>query len=330
MISKRLPASLSSWAVALVLVASAAALSACAGGSPASPDAAGVVVKGTLLGVAASAPVRAASATNASAAITVTVLENPAITTTVGADGSFTLRGLPPGSFTLVFTSGATELGRVVFAEVKPNQEITVTVASTGGTITVVEEHRDGIGHGDVEIEGNVTQIIVLSLTGDSRFLINGKTVVTRPGQTAVREGNRSRTVEDITLGRHVHVKGVWLPTEATLQPVLAQEVILQDGELLPSPSPSPAASRCFAAGEKAEVEGNITAKGGSSITVHQQGKGDYEAQVSAGTRIRKGNTSFTFAQLAVGWRVHVSGSGLGESGSTCLVSADEIKVQQP
>jgi hypothetical protein len=33
-------------------------------------------------------------------------------------------------------------------------------------------------------------------------------------------------------------------------------------------------------------------------------------------------------AQLQPGWRVHVSGRGLGASGEVCRVQADEVKVQ--
>ena len=82
------------------------------------------------------------------------------------------------------------------------------------------------------------------------------------------------------------------------------------------------------AAGGKAEVEGLITAKGGASITVTQQGKGDYLCDVAAGTPIRKGNTSYTFAQLQTGWRVHVKGTQIGLSGTACQVQASEVKVQ--
>jgi hypothetical protein len=102
----------------------------------------------------------------------------------------------------------------------------------------------------------------------------------------------------------------------------------------LPSPSPSPdpspsPESKCFAPGANAEVEGKITSKGGADITVTQQGKGDYQCFVSAGTPIRKGNATYTFDQLQEGWRVHVKGTGLGESGDLCLVEASEVKVQQ-
>src|SRR4029450_2904763 len=204
-----------------VLIFATAALVAC-GGNPAGSDAEGVVVRGTVQGAGA---LRAASAGAASAAtVTVSVVEAPSISTTVGGDGSFTLRGLPDGGFTLVFKNGAAEIGRLSFAEVKANQEITLTVQVSDAGVTLLEEQRNGIGHGDVEIEGNVGQIVAMNPAGDSRFVINGRTVVARPGETAVREGNRSRNIEDVTQGRHVHVKGTWLAMEGSIQPLLAQE----------------------------------------------------------------------------------------------------------
>jgi hypothetical protein len=307
-----------------VLVFAAAGLSAC-GGSPSGPDAEGVVVRGVVQGAGT---LRAASVAAASAAtVTVSVVEAPSLSTTVGGDGSFTLRGLPDGGFTLVFKNGSAEIGRLSFAEVKANQEITLTVQVSDAGVTLLEEQRNGIGHGDVEIEGNVGQIVAVNPAGDSRFVINGRTVVARPGETAVREGNRSRNIEDVTEGRHVHVKGVWLPMEGSVQPVLAHEIKLQgdQGEDIGG-APGPGKGAC-AAGAKVEVEGTISSKSGSTITVNQQGKGLFACEVGS-ARIRKGNTTYTVAQLQAGWRVHVSGTGLGDSGGTCRVAADEVKVQ--
>lgn len=306
-------------------------VAACSGNSPVSPSstAQGIVLKGSVLGVVGSSSAGAsASGAKSSAAtgpITVTVQENPAITTVVGPDGSFMLRGLPPGGFTLVFTRDGVVLGTLTFAAVLPNQEITITVDVTSGAVVLLQEQRDGIGHGDLEIEGLVEQVLLLNPASDSRFLIRGATVIARPGQTAIREGNQARTVNDVTVGRRVHVKGVWQEREGTVQPVLALEIKLQGDT--PSPSPSPSPSSCTA-GAKAEVEGLITAKGASDITVNQQAKGDYLCEVSASTQIRKGNTSYTLAQLQLGWRVHVKGTTLGLAGSACRVRADEIMVQ--
>ena len=98
----------------------------------------------------------------------------------------------------------------------------------------LIEERRNGIGHGDLEIEGLVDQVLTVSLNGDSTFVIDGYTVVARPGETAIREGNRSRTVEQVTVGRRVHVKGVWLApsgSSGSTQQVLAHEIKLQGPE---------------------------------------------------------------------------------------------------
>lgn len=316
--------------VFISLILGALGLAACSG--PSSPSAApDVVLHGVLMGGSAGGGATAFSGGNPGEPIVVTV-QGTAITTTVGDDGSFTLRGLPTGSFTLVFTQGGVTLGTATFAQVMPNQEITVTIEVTPSGVTVVDERRTGIGHGDVEIEGLVEQILELNPVGDSRFMIDGREVVARPGQTAIREGNTAKTVNDVLVGRQVHVKGTFMDPVRGVTPVLASEIKLQGPEASPSPSPGPSPSpqsKCFAPGANAEVEGKITAKGGGDITVAQQGKGDFQCFVGAGTPIRKGNTTYTFDQLQTGWRVHVKGTGLGESGSVCLVQASEVKVQQ-
>jgi hypothetical protein len=221
-------------------VASAVALIGCGSDNPAGPSGGlGVNLRGMVLdqGVASAFGVSkmAGGAQAAGDAMTVTVQENQAITASVGEDGSFTLRGLPEGNFTLIFKSaGGVVLGTLTFTQVKSNQEITVTVQVTGGGVLLIEERRNGIGHGDLEIEGLVDQVVTLSPTGDSTFVIDGYTVVARPGQTAIREGNRSRSVQEVTAGRRVHVKGVWLApsgSSGSAQQVLAHEIKLQGPE---------------------------------------------------------------------------------------------------
>jgi hypothetical protein len=302
-------------------------LAAC-GGGPSSPSAEGVSLQGTLVGDGVASASSAGGRAAAASTITVTVLENPAIVATVGADGRFSLRGLPEGGFTLVFMADGVKVGTLAFSEVRPNQEITLTVRLDGSTVVLVEERRNGIGHGDTEIEGRVDAVRSLDPAGDSVFVINGRTVVARPGETSIREGNRSRSVNDVTVGRQVHVKGVFMPTSSrTDQMVLAHEIKLQ-GDATADPAPTPTSPRACAAGSNAEVEGIITGKGASSITVTQQAKGDYLCQVSGSTRIRKGNTTYTFGQLQSGWRVHVKGTQQGMAGNACQVNASEIMVQ--
>jgi hypothetical protein len=229
------------WAAFLLLVSAFA--TGC--GGPASPSAdGGAVLQGRVLGAVASAPLRGdvtAQSSSAAAAgeLMVRVLEDPAISVRVASDGTFTLRGLPLGTFTLVFTRDGTVIGTQVFAGVQPNQEIEITVAVVSGEVVLLDERRTGIGHGDLEIEGTVEKRITVSTSGDSRFQIDGKVVIARPGVTAIREGNTARTVNDVTVGRHVHVKGTWVSGSTD---VLASEIKLQDDASTAAPTPAPAA----------------------------------------------------------------------------------------
>jgi hypothetical protein len=305
-------------------------LSACGGdGGAAAPSAReGATLVGTVVGDASTASAGGAVSASAapSGALTVFVQEDPGLTATIAADGRFTLRGLPVGGFTLVFQSAGTTLGTLSFDSVAANQEITITVSVAAGGIVLVEQRRNGIGHGDLEVEGLVDEVLVLNPAGESRFLIDGHVIVARPGETSIREGNRSLSVADITVGRRVHVKAVWLPAEGDLQPALAHEIKLQGKSNGPGPGPKP--DFCPDAGRKAEVEGKIAEKGTSDITVSQNGKGLFVATVDAGTRIRKGNRSLTFDELLVGNRVHVKGASTGLDGDACGVAASEIKLQ--
>ena len=158
--------------------------------------------------------------------ITVSVLSDPNIKTTVGGDGTFTLRGLPSGSFTLVFMQGTTELGRLTFDEVAANQQITISVQLVSNEIVLVDEDRRGIGDAGVEIEGLVQNVVVLNPAADSRFVIAGRSVVARPGVTAIRQGITRKTVNDVTVGKQVHVKGT---TVTGSMDVLAFEIMLQN-----------------------------------------------------------------------------------------------------
>lgn len=158
--------------------------------------------------------------------ITVSVQSDSSITTTVGDDHTFTLRGLPAGSFTLVFTQNGAPIGTMLFTEVAINQQITVTVQLTGGEVVLIDEDRRGIGHAGIELEGLVENVLELSLTGDSRFVIAGRTVIARPGVTAIRKGTTRKTVEDVKPGVRVHVKGTLVEGSTD---VLAYEIKIQE-----------------------------------------------------------------------------------------------------
>jgi hypothetical protein len=335
---------LRAFSILCVAVMAVLAVAACSGHGPLGPSSPqGVVLKGSVLGANASGAVNrvgAMSATTATDIITVTVQEDPSITATVGSDGSFTLRGLPAGGFTLVFTQGGTVLGTLTFTEVKPNQEIAITIDVSSGIVVLVEEKRDGIGHGDIEIEGNVEQVLTLNPTGESRFLIHGQTVVAQPGVTAIREGNKARTVSDVTEGRHVHVKGVWLPLEGTLQPVLAHEIKLQGSEDDDQDTPT---ADCNISGGRVganiELEGHVTSGDASSFMLQVNGNrakalvdvdasgASFECHPAGGPNAPTPDQCR--AKVTSGAQVHVSGRLTSCDASSASATASKIIVQK-
>jgi hypothetical protein len=137
-----------------------------------------------------------------------------------------------------------------------------------------------------------------------------------------------------------LHFKGQGIDATLTLTGLTSGETLTisvklsgNDAELEPgeseSPAPEPsAAPTCFAVGEHAEVEGNITAIGTSSITVDQEGHGSFLCNVTTATRIDHGNKTFQLTDLHVGDHVHVSGTGAGKTNGMCTVDATEIKLQ--
>jgi hypothetical protein len=320
----------------ILCAASVLALAAC--GGPADPSAQGVTLRGALEGGQAS--LASGNAPGQVLPIVVTVEEDPAITTTVGPDGTFSLRGLPEGSFTLVFTRDGRVLATMVFDAVKPNQEITIRVglSANGLSIVLLEEKRDGIGHGDLEIEGLVQEVLSLNPAGDSLFLIDGQRVIARAGQTSIREGNQRRTVNDVTLGRRVHVKGVWLESTTGLgQVVLALEIKLQGGA---EDGNGDGSKACMISGgkvgKKIELEGTIA----TASTVHffqllvngnrSTGPVDVDA---TGASIKcngpKTSPAQCQAQVTAGAKVHVSGLLDACDSSRATVTASEVKVQK-
>jgi len=326
--------------VVAVIAVLALGLAAC-GGNPAGPSGGGVTLQGTVVG----STFGAASVGQASAAVlTVVVAENTAMTTTIGADGQFTLRGLPEGSFTLIFLSDGVEIGRLSFDEVMPNQALTVTVAVAGSTVTLVEERRNGIGHGDLEIEGRVEQILVVNPAADSKFVIDGRTVIARPGQTAIREGNRARVVGEITVGRQVHVKGVWLDAvPGVVQEVLAWEIKLQGPETgeLPLPPQAPGQT-CMInggrAGEGIELEGRVAGGAYPAFTMTVNGNrasGPVTVDAASATvqcSPASGPNAPTVAQcqakVSGNQKIHVRGTLQSCSLTAAVVSASRVIVQ--
>lgn len=340
----------------LLVALLALSFAACGAENPSSPSAAstGVVLNGSIMGGGSSSSAFGVSAhaTPTSAitgTVTVTLQGSSQISTTVSADGSFTLRGLPAGSFTLLFTRDGSPLGTLTFNSVMPNQEVTITISVNAGSVVLVQEKRDGIGHGDVEIEGRVEQVLGATATLDHRFIIDRRTVVVRPGQTSIRQGSMQHSVADLTVGARVHVKGAWLPPEGAVQSVLAHEIKLRDDDdeddddnPPATPTPTPRADCVIqggTAGRDIELQGTILSGTATAFRLNLEGgRASGPVDVLAGSATlectpKSGPNAPTPAQCAAsvsaGARVHVSGKLDSCTASRALVSARKVQVQK-
>jgi hypothetical protein len=164
--------------------------------------------------------------------LTVSVLDGEKEVGSVKVEnGTFTLRGLPAGSFTLVFKNGTAEVGRLIFEDVKVNQQIVIVVELVDGQVKRLEETRNGIGHGDIEIEGAARSIQVGSHPMAGSLEVNGHHIVTRAAETTIRKGNRALTLDDLQEGDQVHVKGEFEEAADGSSQVFAREIKLQEEE---------------------------------------------------------------------------------------------------
>jgi hypothetical protein len=124
-----------------IAVVAAVATVGCGGSSPSSPSAggAGVEVQGVVLGEASG--VVASSGAHASSApaqkIVVTV-QGTTITAEVEANGTFVLKGIPSGNFTLVFTVNGEVIGTIEVTA-PDGAEVKVTVQVKNKALVVIE-----------------------------------------------------------------------------------------------------------------------------------------------------------------------------------------------
>jgi hypothetical protein len=159
------------WAAVL----GALVVGACGGDSPSSPSTSGgVVVQGVVLGDGAAVTASSGSPVAAAKAAKVTVkVDGTSITADVSANGTFELKGVPGGTFTLIFLVDGVEIGRVVVSA-EDGSEVKIVVQVKDSVLVLVEikvEDDDPspapsptacivnggrVGQG-IELEGNVS-----------------------------------------------------------------------------------------------------------------------------------------------------------------------------
>jgi hypothetical protein len=152
--------------LAWIAVAAAVVAPACGGGSPSSPSGSGgVAVQGVMLGDGTSFTASSGAGPSSAQAqkITVTVA-GTSITAEVSANGTFELKGIPSGSFTLVFLVDGSRIGEVKISAPE-GSEVKLVVQVKNSVLVVVEIKVDGagpvvsggtVGQG-IELEGDVT-----------------------------------------------------------------------------------------------------------------------------------------------------------------------------
>lgn len=237
----------------LGLATSALVLAGCGGSSPSGPSGKGVVLQGTVLSATGSAGVTAHAGGSQSAAgkMVVTVQENPAISTTVSANGTFELEGLPAGTITLVFTIDGTVVGTIKIDGVAADVEIKIVVQVTADGVILIEITIEGLGgpspapspssspsaclieggraNSNIELEGKVasgtTSLFELDVQGNrAGDLVD----VNATGASWKCVGQSGDCKTNFKVGNQVHVRGLLTTCTATEAVVNATEVKVQ------------------------------------------------------------------------------------------------------
>jgi len=222
--------------IASALLLSSLALSGCGGDNPTSPTPTstpprGVSLTGTFQSASASRAFRSLTTAVDDLVVVVLAEDGSELTRIDVAAGRFTLRGLPEGSFTVQFDDGGTIIGERTFDAVRVNQQITITLDLINGRVEVLEERRNGIGHGDIEIEGLASGIQIEDDPMTGSLTVDGHSVVTRVAETTIRKGNRRLTLDDLRDGDQVHVKGEFESAPGGGSLVFAREIKLQEDD---------------------------------------------------------------------------------------------------
>lgn len=305
-------------------------------------DGGGVRLSGTFTGQGNASAITALTAKALSEfdKITVEVLDSEGkptgIETRVSSDGSFTLRGLPEGRFTLVFRmeGEAEPIGTITFRRVLPNQEITIVVRLTdAGSVKLVDEKRRGIGHGDIEIEG-IAQNVSFDPDGPANgtLTVNTLPIVSEAGVTSIRKGNSRLTLADIDNGDRVHVKGVWETNEDDQdQHILAHEIKLQeeDEDAERGEDNDACSIQGGKVGQRIELEGKVFGGKEGDFTLRVNGnRARSDVRVLHGS-IRCNGKKVQPCTPEIGDQVHVRGTLMECSAESAIVEASEVKIQK-
>jgi hypothetical protein len=284
----------------VIAIVTTALVTACSGkatspAAPSSPSAGPAVANAaagtaTIAGSVNGGGVTAAFRPTSVGPITVSIAGS-SMTTNVDGSGRFTLRNVPSGDQTLVFSSNGVN-AQLVIAGVADHEQIQISVALSGSTAALDENERDEANN-QAELEGRLTAINAAART----FVVAGVTV-TVPTGTPVRHGDTAVALSALVVGERVHVHG----TKTAANAMTASEVEVQNEHANPGPGDDP--GNDGHGGGEAELEGTLSGLSGTCPTV--------TFKVSSATVMTNASTKFedtTCATLSSAGRVEVKGT---------------------
>lgn len=237
----RLP--LSGFAVACALIALA-----CGGGGPTTPSGSGgVVIQGVVMDGASSLAASSGSHAGAKAQKVTVRVDGTGLVAEVAANGTFEVKGVPAGTFTIVFLVDGVEVGRVPVTA-PDGSEVRLVVRVESSRLVVVELRVEGngpssggtaascilnggtVGQG-LELEGHVgsgtSAAFTLAVNGRSSELVN----VTAGTAAYTCVGNAKTTGDckaSLKAGAKVHVSGTLTSCSVSEAHVTATQVKIQ------------------------------------------------------------------------------------------------------
>lgn len=236
-----------------IAVAAAVFAPACGGDSPSSPSGSGgVAVQGVVLGDGVSFAASSGAKPSSAKAQKITVMvEGTTITAEVSANGTFELKGIPSGTFTLVFLVDGAEIGRVVISA-EEGSEVKIVVQVKESVLVVVEIKVEGtgpvaspspaasacmlnggrVGQG-IELEGDVSSGTYAAF----KMAVNGRAgtpVDVNASSASFRCIGGAKSLTDVECkasvkeGAKVHVRGTLMTCTTSTAGVTAAEVKVQ------------------------------------------------------------------------------------------------------
>jgi hypothetical protein len=234
-----------------VAVAAAVVVGACGGESPSSPSSGTVLVQGVVLGdgasVSASSGVPIAAAKNQKVTVKV---DGTSITAEVSANGTFEIKDIPSGTFTLIFLVDGVEIGRVVVTA-EEGSEVKIVVQVKDSVLVLVEIKVESgssgpgpspsptsclvnggrVGQG-IELEGNVAsggyQLFAMSAAGATGLVDVSAAAASFRCIGGAKTPTEAECKLSVKAGAKVHVRGTLMTCSTAKAEVTASEVKVQ------------------------------------------------------------------------------------------------------